>query len=362
MLGRVLLVTFQQALRSIVLSLLPITTISLIGWALAGSQTGNTSDPLRASIWFWLAAHLIPFQLKLAPAFISTFFNYLPIAAIILPIATLRTSFIKASEELNNPRAARAFLTLWYGLLITLAAFAMQTETVKPVIYLAPIYAGALALVSTINFSSQFFKSFRYLGYLITSLFGAILLLISFNLIANFSIVKSLTSVVEPGWVGGLLLVFLQIVYLPNLAVAALSYFSGLGFSIGTGTLVTPLTFKLNGIPAIPILGALPSGVNKLNLIFIALPVFFILLNQIRVTRGAQSLGSSLRELFSSIWLFIPLALILGYQSSGTFITKTLSNFGTTWWSLVSILLGIQAIVAIIFLLIPHGIKRMIAR
>ena len=67
MVSRVLLVTFRQALRSIVLSLLPITTITLIGWSLAGSQTGNTSDPLKASIWFWLATHLIPFNLNLAP-------------------------------------------------------------------------------------------------------------------------------------------------------------------------------------------------------------------------------------------------------------------------------------------------------
>ncbi len=362
MLSRVLLVTFQQALRSIVLSLLPITTISLIGWALAGSQTGNTSDPLRASIWFWLASHLIPFQLKLAPAFISTFFNYLPIAAIILPISTLRTSFKKASIELNNPRAARAFLTLWYGLLITLASLAMQTETVKPVIYLAPIYAGSLALISTVNLNSDFFKPFRYFGYLIGALFGLILLLITFNLITNFSTVKSLTSVIEPGWVGGFLLVFLQIVYLPNLAVAALSYLSGLGFSIGTGTLVTPLTFKLSGIPAIPILAALPSGVNKFNLIFIAIPILFILLNQIRATRGLQSLGVRLRNILASIWLFIPLALILGYQSGGTFITKTLSHFGAAWWSLVSILLIGQFIVTLLFLLAPYGIKRLIAR
>ena len=166
MVGRVLLVTLQQALRSVALSLLPITTITLIGWSLAGSQTGNTSDPLRASVWFWLAAHLIPFQLKLAPAFISTFFNYLPIAALVIPFISLRGSYQRAAIELNNERAARSFLTLWYAVIVTLAAYALQSETVKPVVFLAPIYAGALALLACVNWKATNFNKIKFFGFL----------------------------------------------------------------------------------------------------------------------------------------------------------------------------------------------------
>jgi hypothetical protein len=362
MASRVLLVTFKQALRGIVLSLLPITTITLIGWSLAGSQTGNTSDPLKASIWFWLAAHLIPFQLKLAPAFISTFFNYLPIGGVILPILAIRSSFQRAAAELNNERAARSFLTLWYGLIATLAALMMQSDTVKPIIYLAPIYAGAIALISTVNLKNEFFKPFRYLGYLILITFGLAALGISISLALHFNVVKSLTSIIEAGWIGGLLLVLLQLLYLPNMVVAVISYFSGLGFSIGPSTLVSPLTFKLNGIPAIPLLGALPTQKHPVALILIAIPFLFITLNLIRSVRGSATVGNGLAGIWNSSWIFIPLALLIGYQSSGTLISKSVGDFGVRWWTLLTIFIVGQLLVTILFYLIPHGIKALVKR
>lgn len=362
MIARVLLVTFSQALRSIVLSLLPITTISLIGWALAGSQTGNTSDPLRASIWFWLGAHLIPFQLKLAPAFIPTFFSYLPIAAAIIPVIALRSGFKRAALELNNEKAARSFLTLWYGLIVTLAALAMQSETVKPVIYFAPIYAGSLALISSINLQNEFFRPFKYLGYLFLTLFGTAILGIAFSLAMNFSVVKSLNVVVEPGLVGGVLLVALQILYLPNLAVAAISYMCGVGFSIGSGTLVSPFVFKLNGIPAIPILGALPSKASSLNIALIIIPILFLLFNQIRSLRGANGISDGLKKIVESTWIFIPITLLLGYQSGGIFISNSLSSFGVKWWSLVAIFLSLQLMITLLFFISPKGIMKLVKK
>lgn len=362
MASRVLLVTFKQALRGIVLSLLPITTITLIGWSLAGSQTGNTSDPLKASIWFWLGAHLIPFQLKLAPAFISTFFNYLPLGAITLPIIAIRGSFKRAAEELDNERAARSFITLWYGLIATLAALMMQSDTVKPVIYLAPIYAGFIALISTVNLKSKFFNPFRYFGYLLLIIMGLAALGVAISLSLHFTVLKSLTAIIEAGWIGGLLLVLLQILYLPNMVVAAISYLCGIGFSIGPSTLVTPLSFKLNGIPAIPLLASLPSQKYPLALIFLAIPILFITLNLIRSVRGSKNVTAGLKQIWSSSWIFIPLALLVGYQSSGTLISKSLGDFGVKWWALVSILISLQAIVTIVLYLIPHGIRALVKR
>jgi hypothetical protein len=362
MASRVLLVTFKQALRGIVLSLLPITTITLIGWSLAGSQTGNTSDPLKASIWFWLGAHLIPFQLKLAPAFISTFFNYLPIGAVLLPIFSIRGSFQRAAIELDNERAARSFITLWYGLIATLAALMMQSDTVKPVIYLAPIYAGGIALLSTINLKSEFFKPFRYLGYLFLVLLGLAALAIAISLTLHFSVVKSLTSVIEAGWIGGLLLVLLQLLYLPNMLVAVISYISGIGFSIGPSTLVTPLTFKLNGIPAIPLLAALPAQKHPYVLILLMLPLLFLTLNLIRGVRRTSSIRAGLNATWKSFWIFIPATLLIGYQSSGTLISKSLGDFGVKWWALVTILLAGQLLVTILLYLLPNGIKTLVKR
>ena len=362
MAARVLLVTFQQALRSLVLSLLPITTITLIAWALAGSQSGNTADPLRASIWIWLGSHLIPFQLKLAPAYLSTFFNYLPLAATLLPIIALRSSFKRASEELRNPRAARSFITIWYSLLVTFAALLMQTRTVSPVIYLAPIYAALFALLSTIDFSSNYFKDFKFLGYLLLTFTGFATLLIFFSLLVHFPLVKSLSIVISPGWAGGFLFLLLQLIYLPNLMVATISYICGFGFSIGAGTLVTPLSVKLNGIPAIPILAALPSKNFPWVITFTILLGFFLFLNQIRIVKKSMDLIDTFRKLSQNLSPFLIAALFLSYQSGGTLVTKSLNPFGVSWWSLPAILILSQLVILTLFLLVPFGIKKIISR
>lgn len=359
---RVLLVTFQQALRSLVLSLLPITTLTLIAWALAGSQSGNTSDPLRASIWIWLGSHLIPFHLKMAPAFITTTFDYLPLGAIFLPIISLRSSFKRAATELKNSRAARSFLTIWYAIFMTIAASIMHSETVKPILYLAPIYAVLITLISTINFRSKYFDKFRFLYYLILIYIGITTFVISISLAIHFQVVKSLTTVIEPGWIGGLLFLGIQLLYLPNIVFAAVSYFSGFGFAMGSGTLVSPFSFHLNGIPAIPILAALPAGVYKFSLLMVIPLIIFILLNQIRILRKVNGTINSLKSLGESFWIFLPTALILSYLSGGTLISNSLSHFGVTWWSLPSILIILQSGVILLFFLIPVGIRKLVKR
>ena len=362
MVARIMLVTFQQALRSVVLSLLPITTLTLVGWALAGSQSANTSDPLRASIWIWLATHLIPFELKLAPAYLPTLFNYLPLAASLLPIIILRSSFNRANSELNNPRAARSFLTIWYALLATFAALALQSDTVKPIVYLAPIYSGVLTLISTVNFSSEFLKNFKFLGYTLLLYLGIAILLIFVSLIVHFSVVRSLALVVSPGLVGGLLFLIIQLLYLPNLAVAVISYIFGIGFEIGSQTLVTPFIHKLNGIPAIPVLAALPNDTNPwLALLGIPL-VVLIALNIIKVTRKTTNLREILIETWKRSWIFIPITLFVSYQSGGTLISNTLNPFGVNWWSLPTILLGNLLFVLLFIVLLPAGAKRLLNR
>ncbi|NDD60298.1 MAG: hypothetical protein EB011_03240, partial [Actinobacteria bacterium] len=77
---RILLVSFQQALRSITLALLPIAFLSLLVWATAGSANGNTADPLRASVWIFLVAHQVPLHLTLANSSLTGSLTFLPLA------------------------------------------------------------------------------------------------------------------------------------------------------------------------------------------------------------------------------------------------------------------------------------------
>ena len=101
--SRILLIAFQQALRSVALILLPLSFIALFAWSTAGSATGNTSDPIRAAIWMWLGSHLVPFELSLSAGFSSGALSYLPIGAAIFPWLAIRSGFRRASEFSNNP-------------------------------------------------------------------------------------------------------------------------------------------------------------------------------------------------------------------------------------------------------------------
>ena len=66
----------------------------------------------------------------------------------------------------------------------------------------------------------------------------------------------------NPGVVGGGLLLLAQIAYLPNAVLWAIAYMLGPGFAVGTGTVVAPAGSAVGLVPAFPLLAALPSGAH----------------------------------------------------------------------------------------------------
>ncbi len=60
--------------------------------------------------------------------------------------------------------------------------------------------------------------------------------------------------------VGGIALTVGQAALLPNLVVWAGSWLVGPGFALGAGSLVSPLGTSVGPVPALPVLGALPTG------------------------------------------------------------------------------------------------------
>ena len=83
-------------------------------------------------------------------------------------------------------------------------------------------------------------------------LFGAVALVITGSLIAHQSTANHIFIVLEPGLIGGIFLTMLNVLYIPNYLISALSYFVGTGFGLGSGTVVAPLTYKLGEVPPIP--------------------------------------------------------------------------------------------------------------
>ena len=359
---RILLVTFQQALRSIVLTLFPISFIALVAWATAGSASGNTTDPIRAALWLWLGAHLVPFKLALAPSLIPTSLSYLPIGAAVFPFFAIRSGVARSALFLANERAARSFVTIWYALIATIAATFVSSSSIKPVLYLVPIYVGGLALFASLDFTTPTWRSYKFIWHLATILFGLALVLDAISLIAHFKVVNDVAVVIQPGWVGGILFLFLQLLYLPNMALATISYIFGLGFSMGANTQIDPFHFKLAALPAIPLLGALPTGKNQLFSLGLILLIILLLLVQFYVITGKESLKDKQIALITKICPAILLLTLFTFLSGGSFVTKELSPVGLTWWKLPAEVTVIQILLLILGIYLPHFFKYLLHR
>ncbi|GAA4673552.1 cell division protein PerM [Frondihabitans cladoniiphilus] len=96
---------------------------------------------------------------------------------------------------------------------------------------------------------------------------------IALLLLTHYAQIISLYEGAHAGLLGGLALTIGQISLIPNLVVWAASWLVGSGFALGTGSSVSPLGTSVGPMPAIPFLGALPTGQMAFGFIGILAPV-----------------------------------------------------------------------------------------
>jgi len=329
---RVLSVSLSHVLRAAAFLLLPFSFISLIAWATAGSASGSTTDPIRGAVWIWLGAHHIPFQLALPPTGISGYLTYLPLGALVLPFFAIRSAFARAVDRLSgyfhDINGVRIIFSAMYALLVTALSFLSKSTAVSPQWYLAPAISFLISLIATLTAGRKVSasKPVRIAARLMAITIGVSLIAVAILTFANLAQVKNIATSLQPGIFGGLLLLFLNILYLPNAAIALASYFSGTGLAVGAGTSISPLWYHLGQIPALPLLGILPTGKKPLALIAILLFIGLgVLLARWSIASGIQSVIQS--------YLFTVIAVVLcGYFSSGSLITAEMGAMGVSIW------------------------------
>jgi hypothetical protein len=76
----------------------------------------------------------------------------------------------------------------------------------------------------------------------------------------NYAQVISLYEGLHAGALGGFALTIGELGFMPNLVIWAASWLVGPGFAIGAGSAVSPLGTTMGPVPAIPVLGALPTA------------------------------------------------------------------------------------------------------
>jgi hypothetical protein len=354
MLQRVLGVTFAQALRSAAIFIFPLGFITLIAWATAGSATGTTSDPIRAAMWIWLGAHHVHFDLALSPSGVDGYLSYLPIGGLLIPILALRAGFKRVVSKLDgdysNLTGARLFFALFYAILTSLIAFFSSSAGVKPLWWMAAVLAFLLALGSSfladrsISLAMPVILALRTVAILLG--FGFLIFAIAF--FTNFGQATLITQVLAPGIFGSLLLLFLNLLYLPNAAMAALSYVSGAGFAVGADTHLSPFTQDIGEIPALPLLAALPIDSNKWLLLF------SIVIIALGALLGYWTISLQERTSWQSFFIVMVMLSLLAYFASGSLITQAMGAVGVSIWQFILFVGGQLLIGLLAFKFIPQ--------
>ncbi len=337
---RVLSVSLSHAIRGAALVLLPFAFIALVAWATAGSATGTTTDPIRGAAWIWLGAHHIPFSLALPPTGIPGYFSYLPWGAIALPFIAIRTTFNRALDRLQGDfhdiNGVRTTYSLFYTIIVTALAYVTASPTVTPQWYLAPIFAFFISIIATLTCGQRLAISAPVIlaSRIMAIIVGTFMVVVGILIFTNFAQVKNLTVALQPGIFGGALLLLLNILYLPNAAVALASYVAGSGFAAGAGTLISPWWYHSDQLPVFPLLGILPTQRHPL---FIASALFFVAMGSLlaywSISTGIQMLAQS------SIFL-IALIFLIAFLSSGSLMTDDMGAFGVSIWKFGLVVIG----------------------
>ena len=325
-------VSIRQAIRSLTIALLPLAFIALFTWATAGSATGNTADPIRAALWFLLAAHQVPLTLS------QGYLSYLPLGALVLPILATRSGYRRIVDELGEPqpRRRRAYLLVFsfsYSVLVYLVALIAMDESVS-----APFYT-AIPIVFIVAFLSCAWREFplplsiRVGIFSVVGLLGISTLLAAISLAWHLTTAIDLTRVVAPGIFGGLTFLLIQVLYLPNIGVAAIGYVSGIGFSLGDGSLISPLIHRISEIPALPLLAALPLASHPWALIFVLInfAIGFLGFRFLAMRSGPSQFRDALIRFHFAAFLTL---LILGFAGNGQLLSSNLASVGALWWQM----------------------------
>ncbi len=357
----ILRVGFQQAIRSIILLLLPTSFIALVVWATSGSATGNTADPIRAAIWSILVAHQVPLQLN------SGYLTFLPLGALVIPYLAVksgvqRMNVILETEGTRDRRRNLLTFSIFYATILYLISIPALARTVSapfyfviPIIFLVAIFfaylTSGLVPRNAIQFPWQ--RALRSTIIVFAALLGLSFLVLTASLIWHFETVLTVTRVVEPGIFGGLTLALIQLFYLPNIAIATLSYLIGSGFEIGVNSLISPITYRIDELPAIPLLGAIPTSSAPIFLLAIVIPIaagIFIA----RYGVESYSRPELDRYIFSALAFVLLISFAMARLSSGELLSANLKSTGPIWWAMPIAITAQIGLGSAIYLLTPR--------
>jgi hypothetical protein len=236
------------------------------------------AEPLRFGGQVWLVAHRVSLQigaseLQLAPWGLSILFLLLLYRAARWAAHSAGVSTMGGAMSVALP--ASAVYAVGAGVVAGLSSTA-DVSALPPE---AAVWAGLAALVATASGAAHEADLTgavmdRFPSWTRPVLVGGAVafaglyvigsVLVGVSVVAHSDRISALADALEPGMVGGTLLVLASAAIVPNAALWASAFALGPGFAVGSGTAVGPGGVELGIVPALPALGALPADVPDL--------------------------------------------------------------------------------------------------
>jgi hypothetical protein len=347
-----------------------LTLLVLIGFVAAPHAGFGLPAVLRTAAVLWLVGHHVGFAFRGAGRI-----GMLPLGLVLLPGLLLWRAgrwvvTVAGIRRLRHVGHAALALAVPYAVLSGALAVASRSRLESSSLAQAVAWGFLLALAAGGLGGARALAPWRQLIALLplparsvvvaaagclASLVVAGSLVCVISLAVHLHEIVTLTDALAPGTVGTLLLLLLQLGYLPNAILWAIAFTLGPGFAFGSATVVAPTGSALGQLPAFPLLAALPPGLHAalpswLEPVVLAMPYLAGVVGGVLIVRNAGRLAldaAPLRGLACGAVSGVLLGL-LALASGGPLGDGRLAAVGPSPWQvgLVSALeLGIAAAV-----------------
>jgi hypothetical protein len=254
-----------------------LTMLTLIGWIAAPHAGLGLTGVLRTAALFWLIGHHVGFALPRAGRI-----GMLPLGLVLLPGALLWRAgrwVVRSGgvSRLRHVGYAAFALAVPYAMVAGALALASSSALATPSLPEAVMCPFLLALTAGgLGGAREIAPWSRLVGLLphrvrsltvgtagcLAVLIAAGALLAGGSLALHFRGFRALDENLAPGAVGTVLLLLVQLAYVPNAIAWAVSFTLGPGFAFGSGTVIAPTGSALGPLPTFPMLAALPTGTH----------------------------------------------------------------------------------------------------
>ncbi|WP_022910770.1 DUF6350 family protein [Aestuariimicrobium kwangyangense] len=255
---------------------LVVTGIVVAGWT--ATPDIALSSVLRTSTRFWLLGYFAPATLADVTVTLTPLGLSLAMAVVTTWLGGWAAGVARraADEELSQRERGRivartaGLFTLSHVVMVMVASFAVASgEHTARALIGSVLLAGGSAVLGAgracewhplLDLPMWARALPRAVGVAMLTMVGCGAAALFVQLVRRRHEVEALHLALGAGAVGGVLVLLLQLLWLPNLVVWMSAWALGAGFSLGDGSTVSPAANQTGLLPGIPVLAAVPAS------------------------------------------------------------------------------------------------------